>query len=81
MLTADETLIVWYVMLIAYVVIAWIEETHLAKTFGDQWKDYRSGVGFLIPFVCFKSALLEGLVSIALPIVILHLTLPAVFAL
>ena len=74
-LTANETLILWYTMLIAYVVIAWIEESHLSKTFGDDCAGYRRRVGFLIPFVRFRSILVEGLLSIAIPIAILHLLL------
>lgn len=74
-LSADQTLILWYLMLGAYAVIAWIEETHLRKTFGDEWSEYRSKVGFLIPFVRFKSELLEGLFSIFIPIVLLNLLL------
>ncbi|MFX1482101.1 MAG: hypothetical protein ACFFCP_02825, partial [Promethearchaeota archaeon] len=79
-LTADQTLILWYLMLSAYVVIAWIEDVHLSRTFGDEWKEYRSRVGFLLPYVHFKSSLLEGLVSIILPIIVLNLGLPSVFA-
>lgn len=74
-LTANETLILWYTMLIVYVVIAWIEESHLSKTFGDDWTEYRKRVGFLIPFVRFRSIFVEGLLSIAIPIAILHLLL------
>jgi hypothetical protein len=62
-------------MLCAYVVISWIEETHLQKTFGDEWKEYRGKVGFLIPLVRFKSNLLEGLLSILIPIIILNVLL------
>ena len=71
-LSADQTLILWYLMLGAYVVIAWFEEKHLQKTFGDEWSEYRSKVGFLIPFVRVKSELLEGFLSILIPIVILN---------
>ncbi|MHA2359961.1 MAG: methyltransferase family protein [Candidatus Thorarchaeota archaeon] len=71
-LSADQTLILWYLMLVAYVVIAWIEEKHLQKIFGDEWSEYRSEVGFLIPFVRFKSEVLEGFLSILIPIAILN---------
>ncbi|MGY5863501.1 MAG: hypothetical protein RTV41_02795 [Candidatus Thorarchaeota archaeon] len=74
-LTADQTLILWYVTLFAYVVIAWIEEAHLLKTFGDEWIEYRGRAGFLIPLVRFKSNLIEGILAIAIPIVIMQILL------
>jgi protein-S-isoprenylcysteine O-methyltransferase Ste14 len=74
-LTADETLLLWYVTLFAYVLIAWIEEAHLEKTFGDEWDEYRHRVGFLIPFVQFRLKLVEGIVCLAIPIVIMHVLL------
>jgi len=74
-LTADQTLILWYMMLVAYAAIAWIEESHLLKTFGNEWSEYRSRTGFLIPFVRFRLFVVEGVLSIAIPIVIMHLLL------
>jgi protein-S-isoprenylcysteine O-methyltransferase Ste14 len=74
-LTADETLLLWYATLVAYVVIAWIEESHLKKKFGDDWNDYGQRVGFLIPFVRFRSYLVEGIICLAIPIVIMHILL------
>ncbi len=79
-LTADQTLILWYLMLAGYVVIAWVEEMHLKKTFRDEWNVYSDEVGFLLPFIRFKSELIEGFVSILIPIVILNalLLLPVI---
>ena len=62
-------------MLGAYVVIAWAEEMHLKKQFGEQWDDYRGSVGFLFPFIPLKSYILEALVAIIIPYVILELLL------
>jgi protein-S-isoprenylcysteine O-methyltransferase Ste14 len=74
-LTADQTLILWYLMLVAYAAIAWIEESHLLKTFGNEWSKYRSKKGFLIPLVRFRSFIVEAVLSIAIPIAIMHILL------
>lgn len=74
-LSADQTLYIWYAMLCAYVAIAWVEESHLSKTFGEEWNEYKGKVGFLIPFIRFKSIALEGLTSILIPIIIMHIWL------
>jgi protein-S-isoprenylcysteine O-methyltransferase Ste14 len=74
-LTADQTLILWYLMLVAYTAIAWIEESHLLKTFGNEWSEYRRKKGFLIPLVRFRSFVVEVVLSIAIPIIILHILL------
>ena len=83
-LSVEQTKIMWYIMLFAYVVIADIEEKHLEKVYGYEWIDYRNKVGFLIPFVRFRSGVgfrlrfLEELVCMLIPIValdaLLHLT-------
>jgi protein-S-isoprenylcysteine O-methyltransferase Ste14 len=71
-LTANETRILWVLMLGAYVVIAWAEEMHLEKQFGEQWKEYRDKVGFLLPFIPLKSYIHEALVAIIIPVAILE---------
>jgi protein-S-isoprenylcysteine O-methyltransferase Ste14 len=71
-LTANETRLLWILMLVAYVVIAWIEEKHLEKQFGEEWSEYRKSVGFLLPFIPLKSYILEALVAIILPLAILE---------
>jgi protein-S-isoprenylcysteine O-methyltransferase Ste14 len=50
-LSLQNTLYLWYAMLLAYVVLALIEELHLAKTYAASWQDYRGRVGFLLPLV------------------------------
>ncbi len=74
-LTVNETKLLWILMLGAYVVIAWAEEMHLEKQFGEQWDDYRGSVGFLFPFIPLKSYILEALLAIIIPYAILELLL------
>ena len=70
-LTVNETWTLWILMLGAYTVIAWAEEMHLAKQFGEEWKAYRRKVGFLMPFIPLKYYIIEALVAIIIPVVIL----------
>jgi protein-S-isoprenylcysteine O-methyltransferase Ste14 len=71
-LTANETQLLWILMLCAYVVIAWAEEKHLETQFGEQWSEYRRRKGFLFPFIPLKSYILEALVAIIIPVAILE---------
>ncbi len=66
-LTVDQTKLLWLLMLSAYAVIAVIEEMHLRKNFDIEWGEYRSRVGFLIPFVKYKSYVVEMLSGIIIP--------------
>ena len=74
-LTAQQTKILWLVMLLVYVVIAGIEEMHLEKQFGEEWKEYRYSVGFIIPFIPLRSTFVESLLVILIPYAILELLL------
>jgi len=71
-LSAEETILLWVGMLVAYVGIAWIEEIHLKEVYDLEWDEYRNRVGFLIPYVNFKSRALEAIVSIFIPLLVLY---------
>jgi protein-S-isoprenylcysteine O-methyltransferase Ste14 len=71
-LTANQTRILWILMLCAYVVIAWVEEMHLEKQFGQEWTDYRRGKGFLLPSLYFNSYILEASIAIIIPYLVLE---------
>ena len=71
-LSADQTIILWIVMLLTYSVIASIEEIHLQKVYGLEWIEYRNKVGFLIPLVRFQSRIIETLVCLAIPLAVLY---------
>jgi protein-S-isoprenylcysteine O-methyltransferase Ste14 len=74
-LSANQTIVLWIAMLLAYVVIATAEELHLEKLYESKWIEYRQRVGFLIPFVRFKSRIVEAILCVILPIVFLYLIL------
>ena len=74
-LSVEQTKILWLAMLFVYVVIASIEEMHLEKQYGDDWKEYQHSVGFIIPFIPINSKIVESLIVILVPYVILELLL------
>ena len=71
-LTADQTKLLWLGMLVAYAIIAVVEETHLAKLFESNWVTYRNKVGFMIPFLKHRLAILEIISSIIVPYAVLE---------
>jgi len=74
-LSIDQTKILWIGMLVAYAVIAKVEETHLAKHFESVWVEYRSKVGFVIPFLKNRLPILEMLSGVLIPYALLEILL------
>jgi len=74
-LSSEGTWMLWIGMLIAYIGIASYEELYLQNVFGSEWDEYRQRVGFLIPFVKFKSRLIEGIICLLIPIAFLYVSL------
>jgi len=62
-----STLLVWIGTLIAYILLALVEELHLSKVFGEPYITYKKQTAFLIPFVVTQRRSLEILVSMAIP--------------
>ena len=60
----NETLAVWFVTLLAYMILASVEELHLGKVFGVDYQDYRQDVGFMVPYLRTENRGLELLVSL-----------------
>lgn len=48
-LTPEATLALWFGQLAIYIALAFIEESHLAKTFGDPYATYKENTSFLLP--------------------------------
>ncbi|MFO7836897.1 MAG: hypothetical protein R6V83_09590 [Candidatus Thorarchaeota archaeon] len=61
----QPAILVWFLMLVAYVILASIEEMYLSETYGSKWSEYRDEVGFLLPCVTSKTKIVEILVSLA----------------
>ncbi|MFX1416685.1 MAG: methyltransferase family protein, partial [Promethearchaeota archaeon] len=63
LLSPTETLAVWFVTLLAYMILAGVEEFHLGKVFGVDYQDYQRDVGFMIPYLKTENRGLEILIS------------------
>lgn len=70
-LSVEQTIALWVALLIAYAIIASIEELHLNEVYGSEWIEYRNRVGFLLPFVHFRSRIVEAIICIIIPILVL----------
>ena len=67
----ELTVAIWFGTLFAYVILALIEELHLAKTFGSEYEEYREDTGFMIPYVRNRNRGLEIILSLLIPALIL----------
>jgi protein-S-isoprenylcysteine O-methyltransferase Ste14 len=65
------TLLVWFGTLVAYLLLAWIEELHLSRLFGQAHTEYRSKTAFLIPFLVTRRRWLEITLSLVCPFLLL----------
>jgi protein-S-isoprenylcysteine O-methyltransferase Ste14 len=74
-LSANQTKILWLLMLLAYVAIAAVEEMHLRKLYGKEWIEYRKRVGFIIPFIPMKYFVIECVIAVFIPYALLEILL------
>ena len=65
------TLLVWFSTLVAYILLALVEEAHLSKEFGAEYTTYKDKTAFLIPFVVSRRRPLEIIFSIVVPLALL----------
>jgi protein-S-isoprenylcysteine O-methyltransferase Ste14 len=59
-----ETLAAWHIMVLAYVGLAVFEERHLRGVYLEEWSDYRTNVGLLVPLLTHKRRWLEIVLSL-----------------
>ena len=50
-LTAEETIALWYLELLAYIILALIEDQYLLKKFSSDYASYKSKTPLLVPFL------------------------------
>ncbi|MFX0086882.1 MAG: methyltransferase family protein [Candidatus Hodarchaeota archaeon] len=48
-ISADETIALWYLELLAYIILAFIEERYLSKKFGIEYISYKNKTSLFIP--------------------------------
>ena len=74
-LNSSQTISVWFIELLAYIILAYIEELFLLKNFGEAYENYTHKVPFFVPFFKTNRKFLNVLLSIFLPSIILLILL------
>jgi len=70
-LSPSQTISVWFIELLAYIILAQIEELFLSKNHGDAYENYANQVSFFVPFSNTKRKFLDILISILVPSILL----------
>ncbi|NHJ14162.1 MAG: hypothetical protein EAX95_10830 [Candidatus Thorarchaeota archaeon] len=70
-ISPDLMIAIWFGTMFAYVVLALVEELHLAKKFPSEYEQYRVSVGFLFPYARSRNRGLEIFLSVLAPAIIL----------
>jgi protein-S-isoprenylcysteine O-methyltransferase Ste14 len=70
-LSPSQTMEVWFIELLAYVILAHIEELFLSKNHGEAYENYTNQVPFFVPFFNTKRKFLDVLLSIFVPSILL----------
>ena len=65
------TLLVWLGTLVAYILLALVEEMYMTREFGETYIAYKNKTAFLIPFVRTRRRWLELTLSVAIPALLL----------
>jgi len=50
-LSAEETIALWYLELLAYIILAFIEDKYLLKKFGTEYDNYKTKTPSFVPFL------------------------------
>jgi len=82
-LSKEATVALWFIQLGIYTTLALLEESHLAKEFGDQYSVYKKQTSFFAPlgrFNHFDIPLGIGILSLAMLCLILVQSIGIVFA-
>ncbi|NHJ14192.1 MAG: isoprenylcysteine carboxylmethyltransferase family protein [Candidatus Thorarchaeota archaeon] len=67
----EWTFLIWFGTLIAYILLASMEESHLFSKFGEQYNEYRGETGFIFPFLKTKRMITNVAITIILAILLL----------
>jgi protein-S-isoprenylcysteine O-methyltransferase Ste14 len=65
------TLLVWVGTLVAYILLAFVEEAYLSRMFGAEYLAYQNQIAFLIPFTNTGKRWLNVLLSMLIPAILL----------
>ncbi|MFW9966312.1 MAG: methyltransferase family protein [Candidatus Thorarchaeota archaeon] len=76
-ISPELTIVIWFGTLVAYVILALVEEIHLSKRFASEYEEYRDETGFMVPFVRTRNRALEIILSVLIPALLLFTILLA----
>jgi protein-S-isoprenylcysteine O-methyltransferase Ste14 len=65
------TLLVWFGMLVAYILLASVEELYMTREYGEVFSKYKTDTPLLIPFIRTHHRWLELLLSVTIPVLLL----------
>jgi len=68
-----QTIGVWFIELLAYIVLANVEELYLSRNYGESFENYKKEVPFFIPFLKTNRKDLDILTSILIPAILLFI--------
>ncbi len=74
-LNPEQTVAVWFAELFVYIFLAYVEEQHLLRLYGESFLEYRCEVPLLIPFLRTSKQTPQMLLSITIPAVVLFVLL------
>lgn len=61
-ISKEETILVWFVMVLGYVGLAFAEEYYLVKERGDEYYSYQNQTALIVPFAKTKHRVLDTVV-------------------
>ncbi len=70
-----QTVIVWFIEVFAYILLANVEEIDLSKKYGEDFETYKKNVPFFIPLLKTRRKKLDLLLSIVIPAILLVIML------
>jgi len=68
-----QTIGVWFIELLAYIVLANVEELYLSRNYRESFENYKKEVPFFIPFLKTNRKDLDILTSILIPAILLFI--------
>lgn len=70
-LNPSQTIGLWFIELLAYILLANIEERYLIGKYGESYGNYKIQVPFFIPFLKTENKFRETLISVIVPAIFL----------
>jgi protein-S-isoprenylcysteine O-methyltransferase Ste14 len=70
-LDPSQTIALWFIELLAYILLANLEDYYLKGIFGESFENYKIKVSFFIPFLNTKVKSYECIISVLIPAIAL----------